>query len=48
MRYADKKSNMKNDINFSYAKRKYKDCLKVINEKQPFGVKDLEINGMIF
>ena len=46
LRYADKKSNMaRENITFSEARCNYKKCLKVLNEKPPFCVKDLEISG---
>ena len=46
LRYADKKANMARDnVLFSKARNNYKRCLKILNEKPPFCVKDLEISG---
>lgn len=45
MRYADNHANMRVVRPFKSIKNQYKQMLKIINEKPPFSIKDLEING---
>ena len=45
LRYADKKGNLKSHTDFKETREKYKECLEILNEKQPFSVRDLEIDG---
>ena len=47
LRYSDDKGCMKNYTSFKDTKVVYKEILKIINEKPPFNVKSLDINGNI-
>jgi tRNA nucleotidyltransferase/poly(A) polymerase len=45
LRYADSKANAKKKTDFKTMKIMYKKILKVINQKPPFSIKDLDVSG---